>query len=817
VDADLHPTAGDGKGIDGMNAPRPTCLLAALTVLIVPDRIACQTVEARRSIRVVMDNAYAPYVFRSSDGTPRGILIDQWRAWEKVTGIKVTIQSFDWSEALRRMRAGEFDVIDCIVETPDRHPYYEFTPGYAAVEAAIFFRSDIAGITDIASLRGFPVGVKVGDQHVDRLREQGVTAVIPFPNNDALIRAAKQQKISVFLSDFPSAVYQLARLGIDDKFRHSAPIFRDSLRRAVRRGDTATLRVVTQGFAAIDPKELKRINDRWFGSAISDSGRYTTYARYGAVVAIVAIVVIAGLIRWNHSLRTGILQRTAALSESEQRFRQIAENVREVFWAREVADGRVSYVSPMYETVFGRSRESLYQEPRSFLDAVHVDDHARVEASLARQGAGEPTDEMYRVVRPDGSVRWVRSRTFPVRDNGGRAYRIVGLVEDLTEIRHTEEQLRQAQKMEALGLLAGGIAHDLNNVLTAVLGFSALWLAELPDDDPARADVLEIQRAGERAAALTRQLLAFSRKQVAQPKLVDVNTLVRSMQILLRRLIVESVDIRLELSPSGTLVLIDPTQLEQVLVNLAINAADAMPRGGRLTIETRAVTVADHPKDLPVPPGKYVMLAVTDTGIGMDDATRQRIFEPFFTTKEVGKGTGLGLATVYGIVRQNGGDIVVQSQPGRGSRFEIILPRVAGTEAAAVSPAPEAARRKGSETVLLVEDDDAVRRLARVTLEHDGYRVIEASNPREALQRAEAFDGAIHILVSDVVMPESHGPPLFDRLASTRSALRVIYMSGYADDEIVRYGILVEGAPFLQKPFTPEALSQKVREVLDAR
>jgi PAS domain S-box-containing protein len=801
-----------------MNLTRPTRLLAALMLLSVPDGVLHQTVEPRRSLRVVMDNAYAPYVFRSSDGKLQGILIDQWDAWEKVTGIKVEIQSMDWVDALRHMRAGEFDVIDCIVATPDRLPYYAFTPGYAAVEAAIFFRHDIAGITDIPSLRGFPVGVKVGDQHVDRLREHGVTTVIPFLNNAAMIAAAQQHKISIFLADAPSAVYQLSRLGLESEFRHSAPIFQDSLRRGVRGGDTATLRVVTQGFAAIDPSELKRINDKWFGSAIYNSGQYATYARYGAVVALVAILVIAGLFWWNRSLRTGILQRTAALSETEQRFRQIAENVREVFWVREIADGRVSYVSPMFDTVFGRTRATLVQDPNSFLDAVHADDRARVEASLLRQRAGEPTDERYRVIRPDGSLRWVRSRTFPVLDNGGRAYRIVGLVEDLTEIRHTEEQLRQAQKMEALGLLAGGIAHDLNNVLTAVLGFSELRLADMADDDPAREDLLEIQGAGQRAAALTRQLLAFSRKQVVQPKVVDVNALVRGTQMLLRRLIVASVDIQLELSASGGLILVDPTQLEQILVNLVINAADAMPRGGRLTIATRNVTLDDHHKvrHLPVAPGQYVMLAVADTGVGMDEATRRRIFEPFFTTKEVGKGTGLGLATVYGIVRQNGGDIVVESQPGRGTTIELFLPRVAETEAVAISPTGEAGSRKGSETVLLVEDDDAVRRLARVTLEHDGYRVIEASNPREAGQRADDFDGTIHILVSDVVMPESHGPPLFDRLSSTRSGLRVLYMSGYADDEIIRHGILVEGAPFLQKPFAPHALSQKVREVLNA-
>ena len=800
-----------------MTAARRTCFLTALLFSSVPWSLASQSVEARRSIRVVMDNAYAPYVFRSSDGTLQGLLIDQWRAWERKTGIKVEIQSLDWSEALRRMRAGEFDVIDCIVETRDRLPYYDFTPSYAAIEASIFFRKDIAGITDVASLKGFPVGVKAGDQHIDRLREYGVTTVVPFPNYDAIVEGARQRKIGVFLADAPAAVYQLTKLGIDTEFRHSAPMFRDSLRRAVHEGDTATFRIVTRGFAAIDSGELKRINDKWFGSTINGYPRFAPFARYASIVVIIAILVIASLFWWNRSLRSGILQHTAALTESEQRFRQIAENIREVFWSHEVADGRVTYVSPMYEVVFGRSRNSLYENPRSFLDAIHIDDRPRMEEALTRQPAAAPTDGIYRVVRPDGSMRWVRARTFPVYDHRGHAYRVVGLAEDITEVRHTEDQLRQAQKMEALGLLAGGIAHDLNNVLTAVLGFSEIRLAAMAEDDPARVDLVEIRRAGERAAALTRQLLAFSRKQVVQPKVVDVNALVRSMQSMLRRLIVESVDISLDLAPDGGVVLIDPTQLEQILVNLVINAADAMPRGGRLTIETRNVTLDEHYQErhLPVTPGQYVKLGVADTGVGIDETTCQRIFEPFFTTKSAGRGTGLGLATVYGIVKQSGGDIVVRSQPGQGASFEIYLPRVTRADAAAVASSSEAGSKKGSETLLLVEDDDAVRRLARVTLEHYGYHVIEASNPREAAQRADAYQGPIHLLVSDVIMPESHGPPLFERLTSTRPELRVLYMSGYADDAIVRHGIMVEGAPFLQKPFTPLALSRKVREVLD--
>ena len=285
-------------------------LLFFLLALVSPGVVAQTAVETPRTIRVVMDNAYAPYSFQSDEGKLQGILIDQWQAWEKKTGIKVEIHAMDWGEALRRMRAGEFDVIDSIVETAERRDYFDFTPAYATIEASIYFRNDISGITDLASLKGFPVGVKTGDQHIDQLKANGVTTVILFQNNDAIIEAAKQHKINVFVVDDPSALYLLNKMGIEDEFRHSAPIFRDELRRAVRKGDAALLRTVSEGFAAIEPGELKQIDEKWFGRTINRYGRYLTYAGYAAAVAI---LLIAGLVGWNRTLRKKILQRTAAL------------------------------------------------------------------------------------------------------------------------------------------------------------------------------------------------------------------------------------------------------------------------------------------------------------------------------------------------------------------------------------------------------------------------------------------------------------------------------------------------------------------------
>ncbi|HKC54226.1 MAG TPA: transporter substrate-binding domain-containing protein, partial [Burkholderiales bacterium] len=278
-------------------------------------------VEAPRIIRVVVDNAYAPYSFQSDDGELQGILVDQWRAWEIKTGIKVEIRAMDWGEALRRMRAGEFDVIDNIVETAARRDYFDFTPAYSTIEAPIYFRRDISGITDLASLKGFPVGVKTGDQHIDQLKRSGVTTLVAFQSNDAMVEAAKQHKIGVFVADSPSALYLLNRMGIEAEFRHSAPVFQDQLRRAVRKGDTALLRTVSDGFAAINPRELKQIDDKWFGRTIDSRAPYLAYAAYAAA----ALLIIAGLTVWNRTLRKRVLQRTAALGESEQRFRRLVE------------------------------------------------------------------------------------------------------------------------------------------------------------------------------------------------------------------------------------------------------------------------------------------------------------------------------------------------------------------------------------------------------------------------------------------------------------------------------------------------------------
>jgi PAS domain S-box-containing protein len=405
------------------------------------------------------------------------------------------------------------------------------------------------------------------------------------------------------------------------------------------------------------------------------------------------------------------------------------------------------------------------------------------------------------------------------RDAHGQVIGLIGIARDITEQKRLEEQFRQAQKMEAVGRLAGGVAHDFNNLLTVINGFSEMVFGRLRPDDPCRELLAEIRKAGERAATLTGQLLVFSRKQILQPQVVELNTLLTDLLKLLKRLLGEDIEFSLTPDPNLGLAKVDPGQFEQAIINLAVNARDAMPGGGRLVLETRDTELdASYALGRPeVKPGRYVLVSARDTGHGMDEATKARIFEPFFTTKEPGKGTGLGLAMVYGFVKQSGGHIEVQSAPGRGSIFEIYLPRAAETSPTSKSSPDMLMAPKGTETVLLVEDEDSLRNLSRLILQASGYKVLEARDGQEAVWVAQQHPEPVHLLVTDVVMPRMSGRHLADLLAQARPELRILFMSGYTDEAVLRHGVLEAGVAFLQKPFTPIGLARKVREVLDAK
>jgi PAS domain S-box-containing protein len=515
----------------------------------------------------------------------------------------------------------------------------------------------------------------------------------------------------------------------------------------------------------------------------------------------------------NEALRRQIREREraeAALRESEELHRLLTEHTNDIILLHDAGGRRSVYVSPSFERLLGRRPDDTFGH-------VHPDDQPAAREAWRRMLAGEKTYVTVRHRHADGSWRWLETWGSRVQYRG--VPHVMAVSRDITARRALEEQLRQAQKMEAVGQLAGGVAHDFNNLLTVITGYGGMLRSELPPDAEARGDVDEVLAAAHRAGGLTRQLLAFSRRQVLQPRVVDVNQTVTATAGMLRRVIGEDITLQTELAPNPWPVHADPGQLEQVVMNLAVNARDAMPHGGTLRLLTANVAVdADAARERPgFCAGEYAALTVEDTGTGIDPEMLPHLFEPFFTTKGPGRGTGLGLATVYGIVKQSGGCVHVDSTPGQGSRFTVYLPRHAGEPEVESTPAAPAPPR-GTEKVLLVEDEASVRTATRRMLERLGYRVLEASDGAAALRRAaeaEARGERIDLVLTDVVMPEQGGRALGERLAAYWPGLRVLYMSGYTDDEIIRRGLVVPGASFLEKPFTPEGLAEVVRRALD--
>ena len=623
------------------------------------------------------------------------------------------------------------------------------------------------------------------------------------------------------------------------------------------------------------------------------------------------------------------------IRDSEERFRQLADSMHEVFFVVSSDLRTKLYLSPSYEELWGRTRESAEDNPASFIEGVVEEDREQLFANIAAAQKGvTPPPVEFRVRRPDGSIRWVLAHAAPIKDVAGNVYRITGSVldvtdrhiaehalresetrfrllgeatfdgvvisvdgiireanqglahifgctienaigrpildfvdpdsqfdvrarmiqantgvyecvgkhssgrkifleiaakryvykgevariaaiRDVTERRLLENQFRQAQKMEAIGRLAGGVAHDFNNLLTVIMTYTEMLSDDLGANDSTREDLGEIRKASEAAASLTRQLLAFSRQQVVEPKLILLEDVLNDADKMLRRLIGEDVELVTTVGRDRCSIMIDPHQLEQVIMNLAVNARDAMPAGGKLTLETAIVDLdPDYVRDhWPAVVGRFAMLAVSDTGIGMDEETRARIFEPFFTTKEVGNGTGLGLATVYGIVKQSNGFIWVYSEPGKGTAFKLYFPLVAGEASAAHVETRKPTR--GNETILLVEDSAVVRAAAARILQRAGYTVLEAPTSRSAVDIAAKKNDRIDLLLTDVVMPGLSGREVAEEFARLRPTARVLYMSGYTDDAVVRHGILQSGIAYLQKPFTGETLTAKVRAVLD--
>jgi PAS domain S-box-containing protein len=506
------------------------------------------------------------------------------------------------------------------------------------------------------------------------------------------------------------------------------------------------------------------------------------------------------------------------LVEREELFLLISENAVDMIAVVD-SKGRRLYNSPSYERILGHDSNQLRDS--SPFEQVHPDDLPLVlEAASEAQRTGIGRRIEYRMRRKDGEWAYLESTASGIRNAKGEVDKLVIVNRDIGERRRLEEQLRQSQKMDAIGRLSGGVAHDFNNLLGVIIGYAEVLQDGITESDPLRGCVDQVLQAGKRAASLTRQLLAFSRQQVLEPKVIELNGVVSDMEKMLRRLIGEDVELTTSLERHLGKIRADPGQLEQVIMNLAVNARDAMPEGGRLTIHTANFEMdAEYVRRYPYPvqTGAYILLSVSDTGCGMDHVTQQRIFEPFFTTKEKGRGTGLGLSMVYGVVKQSGGYIDVDSRVGQGSSFRIYLPRVdQGVSVDNAQPLPLTALQ-GKETILLVEDEKSLCTLTRNLLELYGYTVWEAAGGAEALKISRETDAEIHLLLTDMVMPGINGRSLAQQLAQERPQMKVVYMSGYTGQSVGGNDAVNPGAFFIQKPFTRENLAQKIRQALEVR
>ncbi len=913
-------------------------------------------------IRVVMDDNYPPYVFKEDGGRLKGILVDQWRLWEKMTGIPVQLNAMDWEEAQHRMQAGEFDVIDTIFRNERREHIYEFSKPYAQIDVPIFFRTDISGIQDEHDLSGFAVGVKAGDSAVEVLKSRGVTNLVEFKSYESIVAAARDGKVNVFTVDKPPALYYLYKMGIQDRFKVSKPLYSGEFHRAVLKGQRALLEKIEGGFARISKDEYEDIEKRWYGTPILSQ----QWMRYISIGVVGALLVVALLFLWLWILRRMVAQRTAALEQevqlriqqekllkdSNDRFQSIFNAGNEAMFIHEVPSFKIIDVNRTMCGMYGYSREeaihlsasdlssgiapytrseakswfqkAMTREPQQFewhtkhktgrlfwadimmrrvtigrddriivtirdsTDRKQMQESLRKNEEWYRLSFENVRDVIYRVDtdfilrsvspgverllgympeelidRPFLDLHIISSEDLPhvisnttsilsgkhmspsiyefIAKGGTRLFgevigsplyqdgKIIGLVavvRDITERRNAEEEkvklearLRQAQKMEAIGLLAGGIAHDLNNILFPISGLSEMMLGVIPYEDPWYESVEQIHKSAQRGSELVKQILALSRQSDLQKLPIRIQPILKEVLNLSRATIPQNIPIGSQIEPNCGMVSADPTQLHQIFMNLITNAYHAVEQsGGAIHVmlkETLFEKELFH--DNTMISGKYACITVQDNGVGIDPAMIDKIFTPYFTTKEQGKGTGLGLSVVHGIVQEHGGDIRVYSEAGKGTVFQVYLPLLEDVIDEMKPTAVVENLPTGCERILLIDDEEQIVLLEQMMLERLGYRVTARTSSLNALDDFRADPFQFDLVISDRSMPNMTGIQLADELIAIRPEIPIIICTGFADEKEEQLAGDMGVKGFLIKPVSLNDLATRVRNVLDEK
>ncbi|KAB0664102.1 transporter substrate-binding domain-containing protein [Oryzomonas japonica] len=820
--ASCHATTFSRRRVNPMIIPIASCVLrffalstfllaASTSIASSPGNSAAPT-----TIRVVMDNNYPPYVFKGDQGQLKGITVDQWNLWEKRTGIRVELTGTDWSDAQRRMDAGEFDVIDTIFRNEKREKRYDFTKPYAVIPVPLFFHKDISGISGPDDARGFMVAAKAGGNVLDVLRKHGVTNIVEYPSYEKIIEAAHDGKVKVFTVDRPPALYHLNKMGIQDQFRETAPLYNGEFRRAVPKGRNDLLAMVEKGFADITPAEYRAIDKKWLGIPISAS----PYVRYVGYSALVIAALVAGLLVWLRLLKRAVSRKTRELSGSEERFRSIMSLSPDII-SIIGKDGAFEYNSPSAERIHGYAQdEMLGLTP---LDLAHPEDRERVDRVFKEllKNPEKIANVQYRYRNKDGSYTWVEwcacNQLSNPHINGIIA--ISRNIEDRKRVESErlklEQQLLHAQKLESLGVLAGGIAHDFNNILMTIMGNADLALMRITPESTAVENLRRIENAAAQAADLAKQMLAYSGKGKFVVEYINVNSLLTEMLHMLEVSISKSAVLRLNLAKDLPRVEADTTQMRQIIMNLIINASEAIgDTSGVIAVTTGCMDcdagyLKDTWLDEDITAGPYVYLEIADTGCGMDKETLAKIFDPFFTTKFTGR--GLGMAAVLGILRGHKGAIKIYTEPGKGTTFKILLP----ADSRPAEPAGHDSGRNdwhGAGKVLLVDDDETILGIGSEMLEELGFSTTTARDGMEAVALfKETPDIAFVIL--DLTMPHMNGEQCFRELRRIRPDVKVIMSSGYNEQEVTQKFAGKGLAGFIQKPYRLSALQEALRNI----